>query len=62
MTKYKQKCGYTREMYPPENKGNYIVKDISDEYFISYFDGKCWDAKNLVAWTEIPETDIDTPF
>ena len=64
MTTYKEKCGYTRSMYPPAKKGEYIIKDMSDNYFIALWDGNKWigDYSHIIAWSEFNKTDIDTPF
>jgi len=60
----KEKCGYTREMYNPEKIGYYLVKKGNEDkdYDICYWDGKRWTSTEVICWTEIPKTDIDTPF
>lgn len=64
MKSYKEKCGYTRSMYIPNKTGDYIVKNNAGSYFLSFWNGKkwSWDADEIIAWIEIPKTDIDTPF
>jgi hypothetical protein len=34
--------GWTREMYPPKEKGMYLIKTDDMEYFIFHFDGESW--------------------
>jgi hypothetical protein len=60
----KENDGWTREMYPPKQEGRYLIKDSHYEYWIAYFDGKKWssDFDNIIAWRDIPTTDINTPF
>lgn len=64
MKAYKEKCGYTRSMYSPDKKGEYIIKDAYGYYLIAFWNGKKWigDYRDIIAWSEFPKTDIDTPF
>lgn len=61
----KQKCGYTRSMYNPEKEGLYLVKNILLEYELAMYSADNWETKSgeqVIAWIEIPKTDIYTPF
>ncbi len=59
----KENDGWTREMYPPKEKGMYLVKTDYMEYFVFHFDGESWgDQYRVIAWREIPTTEINTPF
>lgn len=55
--------GWTRGMYLPKSEGRYLVKNKSHEYYVFYFDGKEWEYKDdVLAWIEIPKTEIQAPF
>jgi len=55
-------------MYPPKKEGNYLVKLDKFSYSIAFYDLKIWRSNdtdqeiNILAWTDFPTTDIDTPF
>jgi len=65
MANKKEKCGYTREMYPPKKEGKYLIKNEDLQYEVAEFKNNEWitpSNSRVFAWIEIPKTEINTPF